>query len=856
MKHARYQSLPENFSGSLNIIPALSIKHYLPAGQWNARAKVYLLLTAILLAGYIAATYLSWHGSMELHTVMEVAATLVAAFSGMMMMAIYLAQRKIACLFLGTGLLCTAALDGYHAVVTSIWFGYLWPSPPASLIPWSWNASRLCLALLIFLSWYLLNGRRGHDGPSDHYSLPRLLFCTGIITLGCLLLFAFVPLPQAYFPQLMFPRPQEFVAGAVFLVTLIGLLRQGNWQAGGFAHWLIIALIINTLTQVPFMASSQHLFDGMFNLAHLLKLTGYLCLGIGVWIENYHLNIYTKAIEQVHTRYTEIVSSGPVVIYATTAGDDYRCIFVSENLNGIMGYAPAEMIDDPRFWHERIHPEDRQRVYREWKRCKKRGRGILEYRFRHRDGHYLWVNDNFRILYRDGAAAEVVGSWTDITPNRKLAEALNYQSSHDALTGLVNRAEFENRLQQAIAITRMDRVEHTLCYLDIDLFKVINDTCGHVAGDQLIRKFADIMGSGLRRSDTLGRVGGDEFGIVIQHCRLGDSRRFVNALLDSVRSQSFVWQGKLFPIHASMGAVAVNEQAQDAASLIQMASELCCLAREAGGDRVYYYDDSASELARHRGEKYRVAQIKHALEKGSFELHAQIIKPLRTNGKGRHFEVLVRMLDDSGQPVLPGTFLPVAEKYNLVHRIDTWVIKTILRWLKENPGNLVNIDICAINLSSQSMTIPELLDLIGTSLEEYHIPPEKICFEVTETSAIANLSNALQFIEQLRAAGCRFSLDDFGTGFSSFAYLQTLPVDYLKIDGSFVKDIDENPVNLAMVRSINELGHVTGKKTIAEFVENARTLNRLDELGVDYVQGYGIARPRPLQTLDFSSPAD
>jgi len=427
---------------------------------------------------------------------------------------------------------------------------------------------------------------------------------------------------------------------------------------------------------------------------------------------------------------------------------------------------------------------------------------------------------------------------------------LAYQANHDILTGLVNRRGFERHLRSALESSQMDHAEHVLCYLDLDQFKVINDTCGHIAGDELLRQVSTVLEGGIRRHDVLARLGGDEFGILMEHCDLNHASEIANALCALVENYRFEWEGQRFSLGVSIGVVAINCRENDTIDLLKKADVACYAAKAAGRHCARLYEEDSAEFSRLHGEMRWVGKINQALEENRFTLFAQPIVPV-TEGveAGLHYEVLLRMVDEEEGLIPPGVFLPAAEEYDLITKLDSWVIENVFQYLHGNPEHLEKVWLCSINLSGPTLTQGGFLESIIERLDQYSIPPEKICFEITETAAIANLAVATKFIDKLRGKGCRFALDDFGTGLSSFAYLKNLKVDYLKIDGVFVRDMVSDSIDYAMVKSINEIGHVTGMQTIAEFVEDEAIRNKLKEIGVDYAQGYGISMPVEIDKL-------
>ena len=435
----------------------------------------------------------------------------------------------------------------------------------------------------------------------------------------------------------------------------------------------------------------------------------------------------------------------------------------------------------------------------------------------------------------------------DITEARALSKQLRFQAAHDALTGLVNRREFENRLENALKSAENGGREHAVCYLDLDQFKIINDTCGHVAGDELLRRLGRVLAQQVRRQDTLARLGGDEFGVLLENCSMHVAERVANALRRTIEDFRFAWKKQVFGIGVSIGVVPIQGFGQTVSSILSAADATCYAAKDHGRNRIHIYHEGDVELARRHGEMRWVNRIHTALEENRFELARQPIVPLSgPTETDTHYELLLRMRDEDGNIVLPETFLPAAERYNLSVKLDRWVVREAFRLLTRDPDHLEKLFLCSINLSGVSLADEDFLIFVTTELASAGLPPGKVCFEITETAAIANLSGAMRFIEVLRRVGCRFALDDFGSGLSSFAYLKSLPVDFLKIDGVFVKDIVEDPIDRELVRSINEIGHVMGKRTIAEFVETEEILTALGEIGVDYAQGFELGEPELL----------
>lgn len=454
----------------------------------------------------------------------------------------------------------------------------------------------------------------------------------------------------------------------------------------------------------------------------------------------------------------------------------------------------------------------------------------------------LWISINAKTILLQGEQV-VCCAFQDISKAHELSIQLSYQAMFDSLTGLVNRREFESRLQRIIRTAEQEQSDNAMCFLDLDQFKIINDTCGHIAGDELLRQVAQVLQNNIRKRDTLARLGGDEFAVLLESCSLDQAMRVADSIRESIQNYRFIWENNSFSIGVSIGLVPINCQNENIIEVMKRADAACYEAKEKGRNRVHVYDPDDEEITSRHGEMQWVARITSALEENRLQLWAQKIIPISETRRGEHYELLLRMIDSNGDIIPPSTFLPAAERYNLISRLDRWVVGNTLWWFKNHPGKLNKLWMCSINLSGKSLGDEEFLNEIIGYFFNLDIAPNKFCFEVTETAAIANLNHATRFIKSLAKLGCRFALDDFGSGLSSYAYLKNLPVDYIKIDGMFVKDLLSNPMHTALVKSINEVGHVMGKKTIAEYVENNEILEELEDMGVDYAQGFGIEKP-------------
>ncbi|MEO6862866.1 MAG: EAL domain-containing protein, partial [Microcoleus sp.] len=468
-----------------------------------------------------------------------------------------------------------------------------------------------------------------------------------------------------------------------------------------------------------------------------------------------------------------------------------------------------------------------------------------------RDGTEYAVEESAApIRDRQGQIIGAVIVFHDVTESRYLTRQLSWEASHDALTGLINRRRFEQYLVDALASVKDSNQQHALCYLDLDQFKVVNDTAGHLAGDELLRQITTLLQKGIRANDTLARLGGDEFGLLLTQCPLSQAAKIAEQLKDLVHQFRFIWDSKILIVGVSIGVVAIDETSQNLMELLGAADAACYAAKARGRNCVHLYRLDDGELIRQRGERLAVSKISRALETNRFCLYFQKIVSISSKQSVEHYEILLRMLDDNGEIVAPNEFIPAAERYGLITEIDCWVIETFFSNYHNLSGQQVLIKgLYTINLSGASISNNQFMRFLIEQFSRYQVPPQSICFEITETAAIANFEQARNFMSELKKIGCRFALDDFGSGLSSFAYLMNLPVDYLKIDGAFVKNISHNLISQALVEGFNRIAHAMNLETIAEFVEDETILEKLREIGVDYAQGYGIARPVP---IDFN----
>jgi len=462
-------------------------------------------------------------------------------------------------------------------------------------------------------------------------------------------------------------------------------------------------------------------------------------------------------------------------------------------------------------------------------------------------GRRLWVTLSVSLIELD-QQPHLIAVANDITELRELNDRLGYQASHDELTDLYNRREFERRLAQAITLVDRGGPPAALMYADLDQFKLINDTSGHAAGDRLLADLATVLRGQIRPNDTLARLGGDEFGMLMVNATAEDARDSAERLRRSIDGFVFSVDGKSFAITSSIGVVMIEQPVRTLRELLALADTACYMAKEKGRNRVHMHSDMDAETAQRRSEMQWVGRLRRALHENRLRLHYQIVKPAHPTqcDDGIHFELLLRLLDDDGTLVQPGAFIPSAERFGLMPLIDRWVVEQTIRHFDTLLPQSATIALCAINLSGQTVDDESFADFVIELLRVHAVPANKLCFEITETAAISNMSRVVQFMEKLRAVGCRFALDDFGAGMASFGYLKSLPVDVLKIDGSFIQNLETDLLSQSIVRAVTGIGHQLGLMVIAEWVSDDRLEQLLRDIGVDYLQGFAVHMPEPV----------
>ncbi len=525
----------------------------------------------------------------------------------------------------------------------------------------------------------------------------------------------------------------------------------------------------------------------------------------------------------------------------------------SDNFALVFGAMDGSKFKNYRDFEELIHEDDRPLIRKAYKEALE-SNTLFENEFRviWPDKSVHWTSAKGRIFKDENGIPEyVVGIVMDVTSRKEADAHLQYLASHDPLTNLCNRLEFDKRLKQIYRLARRENSQYAVLYMDLDQFKVVNDTCGHIAGDELLRQLAYLLHSKIRETDTIARLGGDEFAILLENCPMQKAIELAEQIRSSVQDFRFVWKEKPFSVSISIGLVSVHDTSNTPEQIMSAADMACFTAKDLGRNRIYIHKPDDKEKAYQLGEMEWVSRINSAFEEDRFCLYYQSIESLQAAEPGLHCELLVRMVDERGATITPMSFIPAAERYGLMTAIDKWVIKTAFSFFDEysKKEQSMGLGLCTINISAKSFNDESFLGFIREQFSTYDIAPEKICFEITETAAISNIMQAREFIKELKMLNCKFALDDFGSGMSSFTYLKNLDVDFIKIDGAFVRDMMTDPMDKAMVESINSIGHVMGLKTIAEFVENIEIYNNLKSMGIDYAQGYAIDKPKALEEI-------
>ncbi|WP_088329839.1 EAL domain-containing protein [Lacimicrobium sp. SS2-24] len=526
---------------------------------------------------------------------------------------------------------------------------------------------------------------------------------------------------------------------------------------------------------------------------------------------------------------------------------DGNVSFVSHSVEDILGYS-AEYFR--RHYRQCVKqpPDNEKQIRHQLANGQRPAPYVVDYYTANGEVRQIEYRDS-PVFDQQGQLIAIEGIGRDVTADLALQQQVQYQANHDQLTGLYNRYAFDRQLNNILRKVKQGRTQATLCYIDMDQFKLVNDSCGHQAGDELLRQVANLLSGHIDDHDVLARVGGDEFCLVFSRLSVADVKPRLVEMLQAIRSFRFSWDEKLFHIGASIGVVEISAEMANSVELIKAADHACYSAKNMGRNRYHVFDASDQQLNYQQNELEWVHAIQEALQHDRFVLYCQPIVPFNQAPEGCHYEILLRMQDEQGEMLNPGIFIPIAERYGLMNKIDEWVFAHTIALLAAHPAHLDVLGKCAINLSGMTLGNDEFLDNIVNQLRYTDIPPEKICFEITETAAVTNLGSASRFIDTLRDMGCRFALDDFGAGMSSFTYLKNMAVDYVKIDGSFVRNMCRDRSDYATVKAIHEIASSMGKQTIAEFVSDKESCRALTALGIDYGQGFALGKPVPLTTV-------
>ena len=515
----------------------------------------------------------------------------------------------------------------------------------------------------------------------------------------------------------------------------------------------------------------------------------------------------------------------------------------------IFGYGAEEVIGRPTAMLFPIEKMAEQRILL-LQLTKAQGPAQAETVMRRSDGGLIDVGLTVAAVVPAGAGLSGYSMVVrDLTERRRLAAEVQYRDTHDPLTGLANRADFETRIERSLESARERDARHALLYIDLDQFQLVNEACGHAAGDEFQREAASLIQGCIRSRDTLARLGGDEFGIILEHCEMGDAREVAEKICSRMAEFRFTFEQRKFRIGASIGLVPIDSSWENANKLLKAADTACYAAKEAGRDRVVSYFEVDGSVETRRSESAWIHLLDQAMTENHFTLYAQLIEPLQVEGAGLRCEILLRLKDRDGRLINPGEFLPAAERFRIMPRVDKWVVGNVIDFLAKNRELVTSAKMISVNLSGKSIGDRNFQNFVHERITSTDFDREKLCFEITESESINNIDSSVEFIEKMRKIGIRFSLDDFGTGVSSFSYLKKLPVDFIKIDGQFVENMTKDPVDYATVRSIQDVARLLGKQTIAEFVADSEVESQLRDLGVDFMQGFLRHRPMPLENV-------
>jgi len=731
----------------------------------------------------------------------------------------------------------TAAADLLHALIGIEWTGwFVWMgSYSSALHSMTWMPATYILPVAMGWMLWLLLHRAG-------LSAWRFATIVGVSALALLLLALSYPPYEAFYFGIQRPMQLPLILLWAFVIFAYWRHRASHPLFQGLALMGVLFL----LSDLPMLYSldPHDRFSMMGHVGKMFSLTMLHVILMHTAAEDAHARSEAETQLSMEKERLRVMldSIADGVIATDTRG---TITYMNPTAAEMTGWKPGEARGKPLGEvFQIINEHTRQLVPSPLEKALCSG-GMRIGRVEHiallrRDGTEFSIQDSAAPLHnRSGKLLGMVLVFQDVSFARKAVQQLNHQATHDALTGLLNRSEFERHVDAAL--TAEGRF-HTVLFLDLDRFKLVNDTCGHIAGDELLRRVTLLLQTALREGDILARLGGDEFAVLLEGCPIGRGEEIAGKLRMLLSEFRFQWDSKSFNVAASIGLVCFSDNNHSAADIMKAADTACYIAKDMGRNRVHVYSDEDSDTVLRRGEMEWVGRINQALSENRFCLHRQRIAPVSgLEDDCAHYEILVRMLDEQGGLIMPMAFIPAAERYGLMPQIDRWVVREAFKLHVRDSHR----DVWSINLSGASLNDDEFLGFLKTQFAESGVAPESVCFEITETAAVSNLTKAGHFIRELRALGCSFSLDDFGSGMSSFGYLKYLPVDYLKIDGSFVKDMVSDAIDCAMVEAVNKIGHLMGLQTIAEFVGNEETRLMLADIGVNHAQGFGIGKPEP-----------
>lgn len=610
--------------------------------------------------------------------------------------------------------------------------------------------------------------------------------------------------------------------------------------------WLVIVLAMLLKVQDFALAHAPSNIEN--SLSVLLMLVGILCQAMAIEAKEKKLHSRLLSDQQaaIHdlSQFYDLFKNSAEGLYTSTLSGNL--ISVNPAMCALFGYENEESMlssvsNTSEFY---VKPIDRDKLVGEiLEKGVVMGREIKGVKA---DGTEFWFSISCQLRQEENSSF-MYGSIFDVTEKKMSDMSLEYMATHDPLTGVFNRREFERLLAENLSKAH-ENENLALLYLDLDRFKIVNDSCGHKAGDALIKELSQLLDGIASKYGAMARLGGDEFAVLLANHNEDSAYLLAMRLLNAVQEYRFIWDNRIFTLGVSIGLVDCTERNSSSEQYISMADAACYVAKDQGRNKVHRYRPDDESLQKYEQEINWVSKITDALRNDTFELYYQHYRPLNRANEGHHYEILLR-LKDGDRIIPPNAFLPSAERYDLSAKIDHWVVEKSFEWLSQHQVHLSELSRCNINLSGQSLADQDLKLYILNAFEKYAIPYHKVCFEITETTAIVKMDETLQFMRTFKQLGCKFALDDFGSGFSSYANLKNLPVDCVKIDGSFVREILTNSVDLVMVSSIKDIAQAMGMETVGEFVENDAIMTQLGKMGVDYAQGYGVAKPQPLKSF-------